>query len=150
MIKKQTLTTITLVLFSMVGSVCSQEESPLQVLNERGNTYTLKNSNDPIPNRIHILRVDLALDKVKPVVALGPDPDGDGPAEVSLTDPRKLAASPSVLAFVNTNPWDSFPDAQGKKKPQLVLRPTGRHPWPGGQQGKNAQHHGPHQYICLV
>ena len=113
--KKQTLTTISLDLFSVVGSVYSQEENQLQVLNERGITYTLKKSNDPIPNRIHILRVDLALDKVKPVVALGPDPDGDGPAEVSLTDPRKLAASPSVLAFVNTNPWDSFPDAQGKK-----------------------------------
>ena len=49
------------------------------------------------------------------MVALGPDPDGDGPAEVSLTDPRKLASSPSVLAFINTNPWDSFPNAQGKK-----------------------------------
>ena len=38
--KKQTITTISLVLFSVVGSVSSQEESPLQVLNERGITYT--------------------------------------------------------------------------------------------------------------
>jgi len=113
--QKKTMTIISLVLFSVVGSVSSQEESQLPVLSERGITYKLNKLNDPIPNRIHILRIDLALDKVKPVVALGPDPDGDGPAEVSLTDPRKLAASPSVLAFVNTNPWDSFPDAQGKK-----------------------------------
>ncbi|HJM65348.1 MAG: hypothetical protein CMN05_15340 [Roseibacillus sp.] len=84
-------------------------------LNGLGLSYTLKKSTDPIPNRIHVLRVDLALNKVRPVVVLGPDPDGDGPAEVSLTDPRKLASSPSALAFVNTNPWDSFPNAQGKK-----------------------------------
>ncbi len=84
-------------------------------LNELGIKYTLIESTDPIPNKIHVLRVDLVLNKVKPVVALGPDPDGDGPAEVSLTDPRKLASSPSVLAFINTNPWDSFPNAQGKK-----------------------------------
>ena len=84
-------------------------------LNELGIKYTLKKSTDPIPNKIHVLRVDLALNKVKSAVALGPDPDGDGPAEVSLTDPRKLASSPSVLAFTNTNPWDSFPNAQGKK-----------------------------------
>ncbi|HJO54630.1 MAG TPA: hypothetical protein QF373_09020, partial [Verrucomicrobiota bacterium] len=84
-------------------------------LNELGIKYTLIESTDPIPNKIHVLRVDLVLNKVKPAVTLGPDPDGDGPAEVSLTDPRKLASSPSVLAFINTNPWDSFPNAQGKK-----------------------------------
>ena len=84
-------------------------------LNELGIKYTLKKSTDPILNKIHVLRINLALNKVKPAVALGPDPDGDGPAEVSLTDPRKLASSPSVLAFINTNPWDSFPNAQGKK-----------------------------------
>ena len=84
-------------------------------LNELGIKYTLIESTDPTPNKIHVLRVDLVLNKVKPAVALGPDPDGDGPAEVSLTDPRKLASSPSVLAFINTNPWDSSPNAQGKK-----------------------------------
>jgi hypothetical protein len=84
-------------------------------LNELGIKYTLKKSTDPIPNKIHVLRIDLALNKVNPKVALGPDPDGDGPAEVSLTDPRKLASSPSILAYVNTNPWDSFPNAQGKR-----------------------------------
>ena len=112
---KRTLTTISLVLFSVVGSAYSQEGDPFNFFNEHGIAYRLEQSQDPIPNRIHILRVDLAQNKVKPVVALGPDPDGDGPAEVSLTDPRKLASSPSVLAFVNTNPWDSFPNAQGKK-----------------------------------
>ena len=84
-------------------------------LGKLGINYTLKKSNEPIPNRIHVLRIDLASKKIKPKVALGPDPDGEGPAEVALTDPRKLASNPSVLAFVNTNPWDSFPNANGRK-----------------------------------
>ena len=82
---------------------------------ELGVSYTLKTSTSPIPNRIHILRIDLAPGKVEPVVVLGADPDGDGPAEASLTDPRKMASDPSVLAFVNTNPWDSFPDSKGRR-----------------------------------
>ncbi len=60
--------------------------------NKLGIKYSLRKTTDPIPNRIHVLRVDLAANKVKPRVALGPDPDGDGPAEVSLTDPRKLGS----------------------------------------------------------
>ena len=84
-------------------------------LGKLGINYTLKKSTEPIPNRIHVLRINLASKKIKPKVALGPDPDGEGPAEVSLTDPRKLASNPSVLAFVNTNPWDSFPNANGRK-----------------------------------
>ena len=107
---------ITALFFANVSPGASADKvSGASGLKELGISYTLKKSTDPIPNKIHVLCIDLGLNKVKPKVALGPDPDGDGPAEVSLTDPRKLAASPSVLAFVNTNPWDSFPDAQGKK-----------------------------------
>ena len=96
-------------------AAAKQPEATDRDLKKLGITYTLKESTEPIPNKIHVLRINLALNKVKPKVALGPDPDGDGPAEVSLTDPRKLASSPSVLAFINTNPWDSFPNAQGRK-----------------------------------
>tara|TARA_B100000927_G_scaffold53304_2_gene40209 strand:- start:1007 stop:1882 length:876 start_codon:yes stop_codon:yes gene_type:complete len=80
-----------------------------------GVSYTLKKSTGPVPNRIHVLRINLDLGKVEPVVVFGPDPDGDGPAEASLADPRKMASHSSVLAFINTNPWDSFPDGAGRK-----------------------------------
>ena len=63
-------------------------------LNALGIQYALRKKTDPIPNRIHVLRIDLSAKKVKPRVALGPDPDGDGPAEVSMTAPRKKAAGP--------------------------------------------------------
>ena len=109
---------ISLNLILLLFSQHARAEAPqteVTDLKKLGITYTLKKSTDPIPNKIHVLRIDLGLNKVQPKVALGPDPDGDGPAEVALTDPRKLASSPSVLAFVNTNPWDSFPNAQGRK-----------------------------------
>ncbi len=107
-----------LLIFFLCQNIKSAPKNPESTdldLKKLGITYTLQESTEPIPNKIHVLRINLALNKVKPKVALGPDPDGDGPAEVSLTDPRKLASSPSVVAFVNTNPWDSFPNAEGRK-----------------------------------
>ena len=104
-----------LVLSNAASSAIEPKSESSTHISEQGIQYSLKKSTDPIPNRIHVLRIDLASKKIKPKVALGPDPDGDGPAEVALTDPRKLASDPSVLAFVNTNPWDSFPNDKGKK-----------------------------------
>ena len=69
----------------------------------------------PRINRIQALQIGLSNPKIKPAVIIGPDPDGDGPAETALSNPLELAAMPSVLAFVNTNPWDSFPNEDGKK-----------------------------------
>ena len=104
-----------LVLSNAVSSAIEPKSESSTHISEQGIQYSLKKSTDPIPNRIHVLRIDLASKKIKPKVVLGPDPDGDGPAEVALTDPRKLASDSSVLAFVNTNPWDSFPNDKGKK-----------------------------------
>jgi hypothetical protein len=80
-----------------------------------GVTYRLDTISEPRPNRVHLLRIDLSRDRVRPKVVIANDPDGDGPAEAALTDPRKLADNPDVIAFVNSNPWDSFPDENGKK-----------------------------------
>jgi len=80
-----------------------------------GLRYELQTLRLPRPNRVHVLRVDLANERIRPRVVVGADPDGDGPAEAALTDPFTLAADPDVVAFVNTNPWDALPDADGKK-----------------------------------
>ncbi|MBA62658.1 MAG: hypothetical protein CMJ76_09870 [Planctomycetaceae bacterium] len=113
----QKISLMTIILLSALGGSTSwgQKNDSVKVLTTHGIAFSQKKVDTPIPNQIHILRIDLSLGKAKPRVALGPDPDGDGPAEVALTDPRKLAADKSVLAFVNTNPWDSFPNAEGKK-----------------------------------
>ncbi|MEC7357502.1 MAG: phosphodiester glycosidase family protein [Verrucomicrobiota bacterium] len=104
-----------LVLSNAASSAIEPKSESSTHISEQGIQYSLKKSTEPIPNRIHVLRIDLASKKIKPKVVLGPDPDGEGPAEVALTDPRKLASDSSVLAFVNTNPWDSFPNDKGKK-----------------------------------
>ena len=94
------------------GCATTQVREDLQGL---GLAYKLKEMQTPRPNRAHILRVDLSAGKTQPVVVLPDDPDGDGPAEVALTSPLKLAAEGPVLAFVNTNPWDDIPDDAGEK-----------------------------------
>ena len=91
---------------------CAQEKLDLKAM---GVEYKLQRIKEPRPNRIHVLRLDLKQGKIRPVVALANDPDGDGPAEAALTNPLKLAKGKSVVAFVNTNPWDSFPGKNGKR-----------------------------------
>ncbi len=84
-------------------------------LRELGLDYSLREQQAPVPNRIHVLRVNWTSGRVRPVVAVAPDPDGDGPAEAALTDPRQLARQAEIVAGVNANPWDSFPDANGRR-----------------------------------
>ena len=80
-----------------------------------GLQYQFRELKEPRPNRVHVLRVDFSTGKIKPAVVVGKDPDGDGPAETALTNPLELASGPSVLAFINTNPWDSFPAKNGRR-----------------------------------
>ena len=79
-----------------------------------GIAYRLNLVKSPRPNRIHVLKIDLAAGRVEPAVVVAPDPDGDGPAEAALTHPFALAAGSPALAFVNTNPWGGLPGPSGK------------------------------------
>ena len=106
------LTCALIILPVITGCVSIEGHRDLEAL---GLEYHLKELKDPRPNRVHVLRVDLTNQAIRPKVMIGVDPDGEGPAETSLTDPRKLADDPMVLAFINTNPWDSFADSSGKK-----------------------------------
>ena len=98
----------------LVTSGCTSTKSvcPHKTL---GLEYRLQEIEHPRPNRAHILRVDLKSDKIQPAVVIAVDPDGDGAAEAALTDPLELVEDQSTLAFINTNPWDSFPDATGQR-----------------------------------
>jgi len=100
------------VLFLTTGCASTGEGRDLKTL---GLNYRLHELKDPRPNRVHVLRVDLANSTIQPAVVIAPDPDGDGPAEAALIDPLKLAADRSVLAFINTNPWDSLPGIVGRR-----------------------------------
>ena len=112
---KYFLTIAVCVLFSLLVTTGCRSANARYDPAAWGLTYHLRKLDDPRPNRIHILRVDLSEGKIRPVIVLANDPDGDGPVEAALTDPLKLAQGRLVLAFINTNPWDSFPDETGKK-----------------------------------
>lgn len=102
-------------LLAAPGVARSQPPGPdPEVLRVPGLEYEQRVLTTPRTNRVYILQVDLAAGRVRPAVVVAPDPDGTGPAEAALTDPRQLAADPDVLAFVNANPWDGLPDATGK------------------------------------
>jgi hypothetical protein len=64
---------------------------------------------EPRPLRIQVLRYDLHAPGFELAVAIGEDPDGDGPIEAVLTHPRALARDAGLVAAVNTNPWRMIP-----------------------------------------
>lgn len=106
------------VLRALALGACADEIPAPAEFNETpapGLEYRRRELTEPRPNRVHILRVDLARRGIRPAVVLAPDPDGEGPAEAALTDPFKLADDPAVVAFINVNPWDSLPDAAGQR-----------------------------------
>jgi hypothetical protein len=98
----------------MAGATCQATDTNVS-LSDLGLDYQLKELSGPRTNRAHILRLDTTRGKVELAVVVAPDPDGEGPAEAALTNPLTLAAGRETLAFINTNPWDSFPDANGEK-----------------------------------
>ncbi len=67
------------------------------------------------PVAFHVLRVDLRDAHVEVVSMIADDPDGSGPAEAALTNPRELALREHALAAVNANGFAGLPDASGKR-----------------------------------
>ena len=57
----------------------------------------------PEPLAIHIMRIDLQNSDYETIVMVGDDPDGDGPAEASLTYPADLMNRDGAVAGVNAN-----------------------------------------------
>jgi hypothetical protein len=68
----------------------------------------------PEPLAIHVLRVDLQCPALEVIAMPADDPDGDGPAQAALTDPRKLAVRFRALAAVNANSFTGLPDPSGR------------------------------------
>ena len=114
MIKRILLLAFCLLNIPCLITSCTSTRQEVDVVT-LGLDYQLQELSEPRPNRVHILSVDLSDERIEPAVVLALDPDGGGPAEAALTNPLTLASGPRTLAFINTNPWDSFPDAAGKK-----------------------------------
>ena len=114
MIKRILLLAFCLLCIPCLITGCTSARQDVDVV-PLGLDYQLRELSEPRPNRVHIISVDLSDQRIEPAVVLASDPDGAGPAEAALTNPLTLASGPGTLAFVNTNPWDGFPDAEGKK-----------------------------------
>lgn len=101
------------------GSVLAQPPGPVlfpaelptetQAVPTAAIQYSEQTRSEPRPLRMHVLRIDLQAPEVELAVAVGDDPDGDGPAEAQLTGPRTLAGRAGFAAAVNTNPWVMVP-----------------------------------------
>lgn len=67
----------------------------------------------PEPLAVPVLSIDLQCSTLEVIAMPADDPDGDGPAQAALTDPRKLATQFQALAAVNANAFGALPDADG-------------------------------------
>jgi len=77
---------------------------------------------DPRPLAIHILQVDLHTAADRLGVAVGKEPDGSGPADAQLENPRRLAGEAGFQAAVNANAWRNLPTREGQEAPRAYLQ----------------------------
>ena len=83
-----------------------------------GFEYRVEKRTIPRPLQIHVLQVDLADKTQNLAVAVGDDPDGEGPAEAQLVEPEKLASQAHLVAAVNANAWGNLPATPGTEAPE--------------------------------
>ncbi len=100
--------------------VFAAQQNPTQTnsawsLAEMGLEYEMRILKEPRLIRAHILQVNMKDEKLRLTMLAANDPDGDGPANAALTDPRVLASGQDLLAFVNTNPWEGLKNEFGKR-----------------------------------
>jgi hypothetical protein len=115
MIKLQRLY-VSLLIAAIVLTLAGCASTGRSGIGKYGLEYQLQTTETPRINRIHILKLDLSRDKMELAPVIPADPDGEGPADSTLTNPFKLAAEPSVIAFVNTNPWRGMIDPNTKEE----------------------------------
>jgi hypothetical protein len=92
-----------------------QSPAPLEGAGDRALAYRTETRTMPRPLRIHVLEVDLAAGGVEVVAAVADDPDGSGPAEACLEEPKALAERKGLAAAVNANAFAGLRDAAGKR-----------------------------------
>jgi hypothetical protein len=82
-----------------------------------GVEYRLLVRSDPRPLRVHVVRADLSSGRLAVRTPAGPDPDGEGPAEASLADPRELARASEALVLVNASSFAVSGYPEGGRPP---------------------------------
>jgi hypothetical protein len=70
----------------------------------------------PRPVVFNLLRVDLRHPAYEVVALIGPDPDGEGPAETTLESPLTLATRGNAVAAINANAFRHLPTASEEER----------------------------------
>ncbi len=86
---------------------CFAQEKIIQI--HRGIELKTEVRYKPRLVRLYFVKIDLKTPGLIWDVAVGPDPDGDGPSEASLVDPVRLAESAGFLVAIAANAWGMLP-----------------------------------------
>ncbi|XZE37055.1 phosphodiester glycosidase family protein [Pirellulaceae bacterium SH501] len=86
-----------------------------------GVQYSYEERKSPRPLRIHRLTFDLSQHSIPIGISAAPDPDAEGPAEISLKSPDRHAKDSGFLAAINTNAWTMLPDPKTGESPGYVV-----------------------------
>jgi exopolysaccharide biosynthesis protein len=81
----------------------------------------------PRPLQIHYIRIDLTCKELEVTTFAGADPDGDGPAESSLTPPADLFQAKKSLVAVNANAFAGLPGTENDIRGWYRNRPVDIH-----------------------
>ena len=82
---------------------------------------------EPRPLKLRFIRADMACTGFRPAVFTGDDPDGDGPAESSLTPPEDLFERYGAIAAVNANAFAGLPGTENDIRGWYRNRPVDMH-----------------------
>jgi len=113
-----------LVVLTILCSAAVADDSPpasLVITNDTAIRYRSETRTVPRPLVLHWLTIDLSHSAYELAVAVGEDPDGDGPIEAVLTRPQQLASRQRLLVAVNTNPWRMLPSPDTGEKAGYVV-----------------------------
>ncbi|MCX6227308.1 MAG: phosphodiester glycosidase family protein [Bacteroidia bacterium] len=78
----------------------------------------------PRPLKIYYLRLDLSCPDLEVVTMTGADPDGNVPAESTLTLPGDLVSSFRAMAAINANAFAGLPGTENDNKGWYLDRPV--------------------------
>lgn len=111
------LAAIVLISFASKRGSCDQQAWRLP----EGVQYSYEERMLPRPLRIHRLTFDLTKDSIPLGISAATDPDGEGPAEISLRAPDRHAKDAGFLAAINTNAWTMLPNPKTGETPGYVI-----------------------------
>ncbi|MFA6128133.1 MAG: phosphodiester glycosidase family protein [Bacteroidales bacterium] len=116
---------VLLILLSLSGYIAEgQDTTDLNPTQKGTLTCWTEVRSEPRPLRIYYLRADLTCRNLEVFTLTGEDPDGQGPAESSLTLPKDLFEKYKPLAAINANAFAGMPGNENDLRGWYKGRPV--------------------------